>query len=225
MMKIPVPLGNAEVEQVSRRVRDQWLLQDSQTVAAQTLSRNRAAHTSLPTSFAPQSTLTSPVQSQLSPPAQHTSPSTSPPLATFPPPPLHPARAEFPGAFPASQSAITSRRDDSSAARPSPWSLNFSRNGISFRRTSSGTGSSAPALTSPPTTARISPPAAAMSTPPAPRSGHRCSCDNCGTYLNGTRYQCANCASDPTPYNLVRLLLATDHRSRRLRADFGSALS
>lgn len=194
MMKIPVPLGSTEVEQVSRRVRDQWLQQDAHAVGAQSDPR-RAAHNSLPSGFAPRET------SSLSPPAL-SPPATSPRQATspvaLPPPPLHPSRSSGSGPAvatfpppppfpPAPSSRQASREEAASGSRVGPWSLNFSMNGISFRRSSSGG-------TSPP----------AVSAPPPPRTGHRCSCDNCGTYLAGTRYQCANCPSDPAAFNLVR---------------------
>jgi len=44
-------------------------------------------------------------------------------------------------------------------------------------------------------------------TPPAPpltRLGHNCRCSGCNAYINGSRYQCANCPSDPVAFNLVR---------------------
>ena len=200
MMKIPVPLGNAEVEQVSRRVRDQWLQQDAQTVAAaqagmRIQTTGRANAPSGPN--APRS-----ADANLSPPqrspASQSSGTLSPELSTspsaLPPPPVHPSRSAWSGPVggavppPVPPPPGRSGREEASAvpesrSRIGPWSFSLSTSGLSFRRASSSNN--------------------AATTAAPPRTGHRCSCDSCGAYLNGTRYQCANCSSDPVAYNLV----------------------
>jgi hypothetical protein len=199
MMKIPVPLGNAEVEQVSRRVRDQWLQQDAQAVAAAQapirIQTGRGNTPSGPNAPRPADAALSPPQRS---PASQTSGITSPPLSTspssLPPPPVHPSRSAWvgpagsaappPAPLPQGRAGREEAVAPESRSRIGPWSISLSSSGLSFRRTSSG--------------------GSAPSTAVPTRTGHRCSCDSCGAYLSGTRYQCANCPSDPVAFNLVR---------------------
>lgn len=194
-MQIPVPLGIAEVEQVSRQARDQWTHQDALAVAG--------AFPLVPT--APELPVANYLQRSppLGTPANPRPPTSSTFLRATPPP-VHPTAARARAASPVGVGRTVASPNPPAAPRPpappatqtrsgsSPWNLSLSLNGISFRRGSSTNGATGP-VPVPPT-----PPA-----PPLTRLGHNCRCSGCNAYINGSRYQCANCPSDPVAYNLV----------------------
>ncbi|CDZ96260.1 Uncharacterized conserved protein, contains ZZ-type Zn-finger [Phaffia rhodozyma] len=179
MMKIPVPLGIAEVEQVSRRARDQWLTQDAQAIAIRSQMDSRYAPSVSSASSFPSTTFTS-----QSPPVS------SPPIRYPPVPPMPPSLPPLPPLSPRRHAPNQAPTIERSAQKAS-WNIGAALTGIKFRKPPTQSSTEAgPSRSS------------SMSSVTPVRVGHMRRCADCDLSISGPRYQCANCPSDPLAYNL-----------------------